>query len=126
MSWAVFASLAGVVIAPLLTYVVAARKQSGRVATTEAETLWLEAEKMRESYKQEAVRLREEVIALRAETVALRVETVTLRNETLALRQEAIQWREEGVLLREDNARLRAEAAIRGGRRRGDKSNESG
>lgn len=44
---------AGVAIGTLCTWLVARRERSGRIATTEAETLWAEATKMREELREQ-------------------------------------------------------------------------
>lgn len=97
---------------PGLTFLGLRRKSSGRVRATEAETLWSEAEKMREVYREEAgvlrlegVTLRQEVSGLRTDAQALRNEATEWRNETAALRREAAGKQTEIVALR---AALRA------------------
>ena len=95
MNWVAAAPILGVVVAPFVTYLAARRKSSGSVDTTEAGTLWAEADRMRQSYRDETERFRNETLALRAEVASLRADNQTLqetcnkcRIETLALRQE--------------------------------------
>lgn len=94
-AWAVLIPTLGVVVAPILTYLITSNKQSGRVKSTEASTLWAEAENMRKGYRDEAIQLRLEAASLRAEVLALREEVLSLRAETLTLKVAAIQCREE-------------------------------
>lgn len=90
----------GAAIAAGATYLVAIRGKSGRVGTSEAETLWDEASKMREIYRQEAAQLRQDARDLRIEVLGLRDDIVRLRTETNALRAEALSWRTEALRLR--------------------------
>lgn len=69
------------VLTALVTWAVAKRSRSGKVATTEAETLWAESQAMR-------LELRNEVAALRAENLDLRAEVRNLRAEILVLRRQ--------------------------------------
>lgn len=105
--------LIGIIFAPLLSYLVAVKKNSGKIATTEAGTLWLEAEKIRMAYKEEAERLRGEVRELSIKVLECQDEITALKQETIALRKEAVKWREEAVVLRAEAATLRANA-VRG------------
>lgn len=69
------------------------RGSSGKIKTTNAESLWLEAETLRTAYRDEADRLRQEMTALR---LATQQETRLLRNEVSELREE-IRRLKEGV-----------------------------
>lgn len=44
-------ALAGVLVAPVLAYLAAARRLSGRIATSEASSLWAESASIREDYR---------------------------------------------------------------------------
>ncbi len=92
--------LLGVILAPLLTYLVARRRSSGKVDTTEAATLWVEAGKMREEYRTEAESCRVEAEQLRVEQALLREEMAAMRQEAIVLRAEATAWHAEAVELR--------------------------
>lgn len=87
-------ALAGASSAAIAAWLVARRKASGRIETTEAATLWEESQAMRKELREEAVVLRQEVLAMREEAVAM-------RNETLVLREEAVAMRAELTVLRE-------------------------
>lgn len=71
-TWAPVIGLLGLLAAPLVAYVVARRSSSGRVATTEAATLWAE--------------LRAELVALRA-----RAEMLEARAERLESKIDELQ-----------------------------------
>lgn len=89
------------------SYYIVKRAKSGQIGTSEAETLWAEAEKMRTIYREEAAQLRVEGLALRQEVLGLRQEVLHLRDETAALRKEGMRWREEAIRLRSDVAASR-------------------
>lgn len=61
------------------------RGSSGKIKTTEAVTLWDEADKLRAAYRDEASRLREEMTALRIST---QVELGLLRDQVEQLQEE--------------------------------------
>lgn len=105
MSWTTILPLVGVILAPLLTYIVAVRRSSGKIQHTEAATLWEEAEKMRAAY-------REEADSLRTESAAMRTEMTALRIETAGLREQAILWRTEAAELRLDATNCKSELAV--------------
>lgn len=92
------------VIASAGTYLIARRKNSGTVSSSDAETLWAEANQMRTIYREEAVQLRAEGLLLRTEVTGLRQDVIVLRQETAELRQEAVKCREESE---ECHAKLR-------------------
>lgn len=87
----------------------ARRLNSGKVRTSDATTLWSEAEKLRGVYRDEAVQLRLEAVQLRLEAQALRDEALVLREEAATRRREAVEWRREAAQLRSESATLRAE-----------------
>lgn len=92
----------GTAVGVLVQWLIARRKSSGKVQTTEAETLWAEGKQMR-------VELREETLALRAEAVMLRKEAAILREEAAALRLEMSAVRVETAVLRTSVATAEAE-----------------
>jgi predicted RNase H-like nuclease (RuvC/YqgF family) len=73
------------IIAPAVAYLVAIRKTSGRIETTEAGQLWQEAEKLRTEYKEEIKSLRELVTSLRTRIEELAEDNRHLREENVAL-----------------------------------------
>lgn len=49
--WVAFFALIAAIIGPLITYIAANRKLSGKISTSEAESLWAESASMREDYR---------------------------------------------------------------------------
>ncbi len=89
--------------AAVLTYLrsrkTASQRGQDRLGDRE-KLLWAEAEKMRESYK-------DQWLAEKAENDRLRHRITELEAEADALRREAVARREEAVIGREENAELR-------------------
>ncbi len=102
----------GAVISGAVAFAVARRQRSGRIDTTEAETLWAESQAMRTELRNEAETCRGEVSALRTEMVAVRAEASVMREEMVTLRQEGIVLRAESVSLREEMVTLREESVL--------------
>jgi peptidoglycan hydrolase CwlO-like protein len=71
-------------LATLGTYMVARRRTSGQIATSDAATLWKESQQMRKELRDEVLVLRVEVLGLRTEIKELKAEIHRL-NERLAL-----------------------------------------
>lgn len=65
--------------APIFTYLVAARKLSGRIHTSEAGQLWEEANALRIEYRERAITCESQLKAARNE-----ISTVTARNSSLS------------------------------------------
>lgn len=104
--------LAGAVISGIVALRVAKLPRTGRIDTTEAETLWAEGQAMRKELRDEAENCRGEVTALRTEMVAVRAEASVMRQELVAIRQEGIVLRAESVALREEMVTLREESVL--------------
>jgi septal ring factor EnvC (AmiA/AmiB activator) len=83
----------GAGLAGLVTWLVARRKNSGSVATSDAGQLWEEGKSIRADMRAEIVGLRVELAAAREETRNLRVELAASRSETRALRAELVALR---------------------------------
>lgn len=66
------AALIGTLAGVAATYVVASRKSSGRIRTSEAEVLWEASESIRHDLTAEVAVLRAEVATLKAEIAQLR------------------------------------------------------
>lgn len=104
----------GVVAAPLLSYLVAKRKSSGRIETTDAERLWTEAESLRRAYKDERFEDRVELQAMRAELASLRAELAVARAELAAALPELAAARAEANALRIEVDQLRTALTEKG------------
>lgn len=81
MPWTVIGIAAVGMATVVVTWLTARRSHSGKIATTEASTLW-------ETVMGELSAYREEARVLRAEVVELRNETVRLNEVIIALRVE--------------------------------------
>lgn len=66
------AALIGTLAGVAATYLVASRKSSGRIRTSEAEVLWEASESIRHDLTAEVAQLRGEVAALKSEIGQLR------------------------------------------------------
>jgi hypothetical protein len=82
---AAVAGLLGVVVTAVGGYLVARRKASGTIDTTEAHTLWEQSNFLLERYKADLEATRTEITTLKAEVVALRTLIRDLEAEALAL-----------------------------------------
>jgi len=76
-------SLLGVVVAPTLGYLIAKRKTSGTIDTTEAETLWAQSNALLDRYKADLESTRATVVSLEAKVVALQSVIQTLEGKAL-------------------------------------------
>lgn len=107
--------LLGAALSALAAYAIAKRQRSGKIDTTEAETLWAEGQSMRQELRAETVTLREEVLALRSEAVAARNESSSMRVELASLREESIEMHAAMSKLRAECAALTEEiVSLRG------------
>ena len=91
-----FTVLGGVIVAlisAITTYIVAKRRESGNIETSEAEQLWEEGKIMR-------LELREEIVALRSQAAELQKDLGNARTEVADLRIEAAQCKAEVIKLR--------------------------
>lgn len=96
MPWTLILPPLGVIVGAVVTYLAARRKTSGRVDTSDAATLWDEASKMRDAYREEAKLLREEIVALKVEIKLWMDEATGLRREVFELREELEGVRQTG------------------------------
>jgi len=99
-SYAWLSPLIGTLVAGLCTYLIAIRRSSGRIDTTEAAKLWEEAADIRDVYRHEITELREEVAVLKKQNRELNAEVASLqtqlddcsrRNSRLQIRIEEIE-----------------------------------
>lgn len=114
---AVIAALAG----PLLTYLVAARRLSGKIATSDASDLWTESRSIREDYQRRieelnavVARCEKRIELLEDRNKALYLENGQLKRmieeheATIAeLRLHVHRLGDENVALRDENVKLR-------------------
>ena len=101
----------GAAMSALAAYAIARRQRSGRIDSSEAETLWAEGQAMRQELRLETVQLRAEVLALRSEAVASRNESASMRIELATLREESVVTHAAMTKLRDECSALTAEMA---------------
>lgn len=91
----------GAVTVAVGTYLVARRQGSGKIATSDAATLWSESQAMRRELREEVVMLRQELAGTRVQLNDVMAEANTLRLEVQRLRREVADLRKgahgEGV-----------------------------
>lgn len=111
---AAFAAIVG----PLIAYLTAARKLSGRVATTDADELWAESRALRDDYREQLTvtqgrqaRLEERVADLEKRNTDLARENVELRREAAEAERTITDLRERVEELERENAELKAHVA---------------
>lgn len=78
-------AIATAVAAAVSTYLVAWRRTSGRIDTSDAKTLWEESQQMRSELRAEVITLRAEAVTLRSEVARLNTVIAQLRDEVHSL-----------------------------------------
>ena len=96
---------------PLLAYLAAARKLSGRITTSAASELWDEAKNLRIEYKEEAKFLRAEIQACNKRIEEIEAHNAELHRENGNLRKIIAKLERKIDLLEEENELLRTEVA---------------
>lgn len=94
------AGAAGAVVTALFAFVVAWRRLSGRIGTTEANKLWDAAEKMREETRLDLINANKRILALEARIAELEHHNNTLDRENLALQRRVDSLEKENSELR--------------------------
>ncbi len=77
----------GVFAGPVLTYIIATKKLSGKIATSEASELWDEARQIRMEYREEIVRLRESEAECKTMLDKVKAELTKLQEQIDLIRQ---------------------------------------
>lgn len=103
-----FLGTLGAVATAVVTWLIARRKSSGSIHTSEADQLWAESASMRSDLRQETIALRAEVVSLRDEAVKMRDEMIVLRQEAVVMRREQEELRQHAHDCDAEVARLRA------------------
>lgn len=93
--WTAAGGVGGAVVAALVSYLIARRKTSGSVDTSEADSLWRESRVLREELRDEVKAYRENLIAAQAEAAQLRTSLyqAQLKTGELTLRVAALEQR---------------------------------
>lgn len=106
-SVALVVGLASVLIAPLVGALVALRRSSGNINTTEASDLWTAMQKFNEDLTDQLRDLRGRVQRLETDNDKLRDENRLLRETVRSLQGEVARLTKENEDLREENKQLR-------------------
>lgn len=116
MDPAAIIAIAAAILSPVGAFLVASRKMSGRIDTTDADKLWQEASDIRADYRDrvlacqdENARLRNELATARSEVATLRMELATSRNDLAGARNELADERNEIASLKHQIAELSEE-----------------
>lgn len=102
--WAV---LAGAILAPLLSYLLAAKRMSGKIGTTTADELWAESRDIRADYRRQVQDCRDENAKVRNDLAEARNEAAGLRNELADARFEIAGLKKQIADLLEHGGSLR-------------------
>jgi chromosome segregation ATPase len=101
-------AIAAIVIAPLIGYLTATRKLSGKITTSDASDLWMESRSIRQDYRTENERLRIQVGVLEAHVEKLETDSRESIISHAVLVHEIGGLRTEITTLRSENAELLA------------------
>lgn len=99
----------GVILTALVTWLIAKRLNSGRIDTTEADTLWAEGKAMRYELRAETITLRADIAQMHREATALRTEMRICHAEVIAMRDDCKQAHLENARLRRRLAKCEKE-----------------
>lgn len=111
INWSVVIPLLGIFIGPIFAYLIAARRFSGRIASSDAASLWQESSNLRKEYKSEMDELRTIVTNLRSRVIDLEDKNEVLYLENGELRAEVSRLRKENSLLKARIEELEREAS---------------
>lgn len=107
-------AIIGAVVASLGTYIAAARRLSGKIDTSEAQSLWAESASIRDDYRNRIAHAEERQAALEKRVADLEKANTDLRNENLGLRERNLECErsiatleERCSHLSEENSKLR-------------------
>lgn len=101
VNWAVLIPIVCALIAPMVTYIVAAKRMSGKIATSDAGELWEESKSIREDYRERILAAAERTVQLEARVGTLEGINNQLQNENFQLKHKVEQLEELIVKLRE-------------------------
>lgn len=95
--WVGIGTVAGAGLTAVATYFIARRKASGTVDTSEADSLWREASRLRDALRDEVAALRQSLMASQAEEDRLRqaLYAANMKTGELTLRVAALEQRLE-------------------------------
>lgn len=112
-------ALLGAVVTAVATYGAAAWRFSGKVGSSDAETLWAQSGRMFDAQTKRLEQLEQRVASLESDKSTLLVDNLALRERNLNCEREVATLTERADRLREENARLRTTIQRLGGFERG-------
>lgn len=86
MTPAAIAAVIGIVVAPLLTYLAASRRLSGRIGTSDADRLWKESSDIRDDYRSQLTEANKRVVAIEGRMAQLERNNGELAKENLDIK----------------------------------------
>lgn len=94
MEWAILVPVAVALIAPVVTYVVAARKMSGKIATSDASELWEESRSIRDDYRMRLLQANERALSVEVRLASIEARNTDLERENYMLKQRIAELEE--------------------------------
>ena len=94
------------VIAPLGAYILAVRKMSGKIATSDADALWRESGQIRDDYRMRLHDAMDRIAGLETRVASVEAVNAELVQENAGLTREVSRLTSENVKLREQVADL--------------------
>lgn len=89
-------AVAALVVAPLVGYITASRKLSGKIGTSDAARLWEASETMRKEYRDDLAAANKRVVALEERVANLEAINNGLVRENLALHEQIDELKRRG------------------------------
>ncbi len=109
MNATILVAISAAIVAPLLTYVIAARRMSGKIQTSEASDLWAESRALRDDYKSQVGMLQTQVKDLISRVRELEENKTTLEKANLQLARRVDDLENELASVKKENQALRAD-----------------
>jgi predicted RNase H-like nuclease (RuvC/YqgF family) len=112
LEWTIILPLLGVLIGPVIAYVVAARRMSGKIATSDASDLWEESASIREDYRTRLLQANERALSVEIRMAALEARNLGLERENYELKTKVITL--EATITRLETTITKLEARLEG------------
>ncbi len=109
MNATILVAISAAIVAPLLTYVIAARRMSGKIQTSEASDLWAESRALRDDYKSQVGMLQTQVKDLISRVRELEENKTMLEKANLQLARRVDDLENELASVKKENQALRAD-----------------
>lgn len=112
MEWGILVPLAVALVAPVGAYVLAARRMSGKIATSDAARLWDESRDIRDDYRQRLLSAAERHVALEQRVATLEGKNNELVRENYEFNSKVLACEGTVAQLRETITTLQATITI--------------